>query len=266
MGVSEENEAIAEAKKKAGNDAFAKKDLDEAVRLYSEAIELDPSSYIYRSNRSACYALQGKHEMAREEAEACIKINPDFTKGYYRLATAQTEMGEIDAALETVKAGLGRDPKNGDLLRQKRSLMTKKTAASSKAQRGGGGGGGPGGGRIDPQVIQEFQELSVQLGLTKRELAEVEAQLQATLREKKRGVLTRGELDRVEDGTPMYQSVGKMFLSQTKEEVTALLDAQQEDKSKSETQLQSKQSYLEKRLASEQGNLNEIIKNIQAQG
>jgi len=49
----------------------------------------------------------------------------------------------------------------------------------------------------------------VQLGLTKRELAEVEAQLQMTLREKRRGELTRKELDRVTDGTPMYQSVGK---------------------------------------------------------
>lgn len=49
----------------------------------------------------------------------------------------------------------------------------------------------------------------MQLGLTKREIAEVEAQLQATQREKKRGVLTRGELDRVGDGTPMYQSVGE---------------------------------------------------------
>ncbi|CAN0444402.1 unnamed protein product, partial [Hapterophycus canaliculatus] len=75
-----------------------------------QAIELDPSSYIYRSNRSACYALQGNHEKAKEEAEACIRINPDFIKGYYRLATAQTDMGEIDAALETVKTGLGRDP------------------------------------------------------------------------------------------------------------------------------------------------------------
>eukprot|EP00752_Nemacystus_decipiens_P005859 g5293.t1 len=263
MAVSDETKAIAEAKKKAGNDAFAKKDLDEALRLYSEAIELDPSSYIYRSNRSACYALQGKHEKAKEEAEACIRINPDFIKGYYRLATALTDMGEIDAALDTVKAGLTRDPKNGDLLRQRRTLMTKKSAASSSG--GGGGRSGPGTGRLDPQVIQEFQELSVQLGLTKRELAEVEAQLQATQREKKRGVLTRGELDRVGDETPMYQAVGKMFLSQTKEEITALLDGKQADKSKSEAQLQAKQSYLQSRLASEQGNLDEIIKNIQAQ-
>ncbi len=49
-----------------------------------QAIELDPSSYIYRSNRSACYALQGNHEKAKEEAEACVRINPDFIKGYYR--------------------------------------------------------------------------------------------------------------------------------------------------------------------------------------
>eukprot|EP00903_Cladosiphon_okamuranus_P019424 g17859.t1 len=264
MAVSDETRAIAEAKKKAGNDAFAKKDLDEALRLYSEAIELDPSSYIYRSNRSACYSLQGNHEKAKEEAEACIRINPDFTKGYYRLATAQADMGEVNAALDTVKAGLSRDPKNGDLLRQKRTLMTKKSAAASSSGRGSGRGA-PGTGRLDPQIIQEFQELSVQLGLTKRELAEVEAQLQATQREMKRGKLTRAELERVGDGTPMYQAVGKMFLSQTKEEITALLDGKQEDKIKSEAQLQAKQSYLQSRLASEQGNLDEIIKNIQAQ-
>lgn len=49
-----------------------------------QAIDLDPTSYIYRSNRSACYALKGDHGKAKEEAEACIRINPDFIKGYYR--------------------------------------------------------------------------------------------------------------------------------------------------------------------------------------
>lgn len=56
---------------------------------------------------------------------------------------------------------------------------------------------------------KQFQELSVQVGLTKRELAEVEANLQGTIREQKRGELTRGELEKVEDGVAMYQSVGK---------------------------------------------------------
>ena len=49
----------------------------------------------------------------------------------------------------------------------------------------------------------------MQLGLTKRELAEVEAKLQSAIREKKRGELTRGEVEKVEDGVAMYQSIGK---------------------------------------------------------
>lgn len=54
----------------------------------------------------------------------------------------------------------------------------------------------------------QFQDLSEAVGGTKRELAEVEAQLQACVREQKRGVLTKGELDRVDDDAQMYQSVG----------------------------------------------------------
>lgn len=55
---------------------------------------------------------------------------------------------------------------------------------------------------------EQFQELSEQMGKTKRELAEVEAQLQSCVREQKRGTLTRDELERVDDGTTMYQTIG----------------------------------------------------------
>ena len=49
----------------------------------------------------------------------------------------------------------------------------------------------------------------MQVGATKRELAEVEAKLQTVAREIKRGQLTGGELEGVEDATNMYQSVGE---------------------------------------------------------
>ena len=68
---------------------------------------------------------------------------------------------------------------------------------------------GGGGVRGKTPQKKQFQELSVQLGLTKRELAEVETNLQSTIREQKRGELTRGELELVGDGVAMYQSVGK---------------------------------------------------------
>lgn len=56
----------------------------------------------------------------------------------------------------------------------------------------------------------QFQELSEAVGGTRRELAEVEAQLQTCIRERTRGALTQGELSGVADGAQMYQSVGKM--------------------------------------------------------
>lgn len=42
-------------------------------------------------------------------------------------------------------------------------------------------------------------------------MAEVEALLQTAAREKKRGELTRGELDGVGEASNMYQSVGECF-------------------------------------------------------
>ncbi|CAN0208248.1 unnamed protein product, partial [Discosporangium mesarthrocarpum] len=126
---------------RAGNDAFAKKDYEEATRLYSEAIDLDPENHVYHSNLSACHALKGDHRKAALEARECIRLDPAFVKGYYRLATAQTELGELDEALATVGKGLAKDPSNGDLLRQQRMLRAKRSSSSpslsnSAAQRG----------------------------------------------------------------------------------------------------------------------------------
>ncbi len=56
-----------------------------AIRLYSEAIELDTTNHVLFSNRSACYvALEGKSAEAISDAERCIALCPSFVKGYYR--------------------------------------------------------------------------------------------------------------------------------------------------------------------------------------
>ena len=45
-----------------GNEAYAKKDYDTAVKYFSEAIALNPSNHLLYSNRSACYAALRKLE------------------------------------------------------------------------------------------------------------------------------------------------------------------------------------------------------------
>jgi tetratricopeptide (TPR) repeat protein len=76
--------AAAEDKKGQGNAAFAAKDYPRAIKLYSEAIELNPATHVYFSNRSACYAAQGDHENAEKDAAKCVELDPTFIKGYYR--------------------------------------------------------------------------------------------------------------------------------------------------------------------------------------
>ena len=57
--VSEAQRAAAEAKKAEGNAAFKAKRYKQAIGLYSEAAELDPTCAVYFCNRSTCYANLG---------------------------------------------------------------------------------------------------------------------------------------------------------------------------------------------------------------
>lgn len=48
---TDSDKKVAEEKKTAGNQKMAEKKYDEAIDLYSESIELDPSNAVYYSNR-----------------------------------------------------------------------------------------------------------------------------------------------------------------------------------------------------------------------
>jgi len=54
--------------------------MEEAIRLYSEAIRLDPDNHILYSNRSAAYARVQEYEKALEDAEKTVTLNPDWAK------------------------------------------------------------------------------------------------------------------------------------------------------------------------------------------
>jgi len=105
----------AEAKKAEGNKAFAKKKYQMAIGVYSEAISLNASNHVYYSNRSACYAEAGKFGEAKADGEMCIKVNPGFVKGYLRKANAEFLMGDLDAAVATIREGLKKDAKFSEL-------------------------------------------------------------------------------------------------------------------------------------------------------
>ena len=61
--------AQANALKVQGNKAFAAKEYDKAIDLFSQAIAIDPKNHVLWSNRSAAKAGKKQYEGALEDAE-----------------------------------------------------------------------------------------------------------------------------------------------------------------------------------------------------
>lgn len=105
--------SAAEEYKKEGNAAFAAKNLDKAVELFSKAIEAsnEPNHVLY-SNRSASYALLKKFKEALNDAEVCVGIKPDWAKGYNRMGAAHFGLCNLEEAEKNYKKALELDGNN----------------------------------------------------------------------------------------------------------------------------------------------------------
>lgn len=86
---------------------FSAKDYDNAIKYYTEALELNPSNAIYYSNRSLAYLRTECYGYALADATKALEIDKNYIKGYYRRATSNMALGKFKAALkdyETVRA------------------------------------------------------------------------------------------------------------------------------------------------------------------
>ncbi len=152
-------------------------------------------------------------------------------------------------AVEAAKAGLKVEPNNPDLNRQLRIINTKQAARGLSATRGKGkrADGAAKGSHMDEGTLQEIQELGQSVQHTQRDLLEARAQLQACMREMKKFDLTRKELDRLSDNTPLYRSVGKVFIFNDRGEINKSLEAGEKEKNNEASQAELKIKYLEGR-------------------
>jgi tetratricopeptide (TPR) repeat protein len=61
-------------------------------------------------------------EQAAEDGRQCIIANRSFVKGYFRAGLAYQNLGNLEAALDVVKRGLGVESGNADLKRMSREI------------------------------------------------------------------------------------------------------------------------------------------------
>jgi stress-induced-phosphoprotein 1 len=96
-----------------GNAAFAAKDFNKAIELFTRAIEASPSpNHVLFSNRSASFASLKQFDKALEDAKKTVEINPAWAKGYSRVAAAEFGLGQLDDAENSYKKTLELDPQN----------------------------------------------------------------------------------------------------------------------------------------------------------
>lgn len=251
---------MAEEKKKEGNAAFGQKDFATAIARYGEAIELDPLNHVYFSNRSLCHFESKDYRAAAADAEQCIRLEPGFIKGFHRLANAQCELGQLDEAVATIRRGMQKESSNSELLRLLRKIKAKKSSAAQAARREAAGKPPRG---VDESGRQEVAQLGEQYHTTARELQEVKAKLNGATREQKATELTLRQVESMAEETPLYRAVGKMFLLSNKTEVTSCLEEKAEEDRKKQHDLTARQTYLQRRLQSQEANLKDLVANLE---
>lgn len=168
---------------------------------------------------SAAYGAMGDWEHAEVDAQACVTRNPQFAKGYHRLANAQKQLGRHADAIATLRAAqtnaadANRNPGIKKLLRD---LNAEAEAEGDGAKRSSAAPAPSGTRTVPAHIAKELQELQPQFLSIQREVEQLDAKLAGLARQKKRVALVENELTELPEATPTFQSVGKMFLRTTK--------------------------------------------------
>ncbi|VDM92662.1 unnamed protein product [Litomosoides sigmodontis] len=83
----------------AGNRAFHDGNVEKALLLYNEAIQLHPTNFILYSNRSAILLRLKCFRESLADAKQTLVLNPKCAKGYYRKGDALRGIGKFDEAI-----------------------------------------------------------------------------------------------------------------------------------------------------------------------
>ena len=86
----------------------------DAIRYYSEALELIPTNAIILSNRAQAYIKVESYGLAMTDATAALKSDPKYAKAYYRRGSAQFALGHLKDARKDFRKVCQLNPKSKD--------------------------------------------------------------------------------------------------------------------------------------------------------
>ena len=107
---------------------FKAQNFEKAIEHYTSAIGETPDDHTIYGNRSASYFKLQQYEKAQADAEKCIELKPDWSKGYQRKGNALHAQGNRAEALIVYKKGVEVDPSN-ELLKKEMFNLDKEIRA-----------------------------------------------------------------------------------------------------------------------------------------
>lgn len=125
---------MADEAKAKGNAAFSAGNYTEAIRHFTDAINLAPTNHVLYSNRSAAYASLNQYSEALTDAQKTVDLKPDWSKGYSRLGAAHHGLHQYDDAVSAYKRGLEVDPNNETLKSGLSDAQSAQAAASASSR------------------------------------------------------------------------------------------------------------------------------------
>merc|ERR1719436_606873 len=99
-------DSLADQKKEEGNQHYLAKNYREALQRYNEAISLCPGCPAFYGNRAACHMMLGQFVQALEDARTSVQFDPNFVKGYVRVAKCCVALGELHAARQAINTAM----------------------------------------------------------------------------------------------------------------------------------------------------------------
>jgi len=127
VGKQNKKKQAQEAKTK-GNEFFGKGQFKQALEHYTKAIKLDPTDPAFYSNRALTYSNLDLNDKAIQDANQCIKLKPDWSKGYYRKGVALFNLKQYEEAKKEYETGLSYEPDNQEIQKSLQQVIGKLNA------------------------------------------------------------------------------------------------------------------------------------------
>jgi L1 cell adhesion molecule like protein len=106
-----------------GNEAFGRQDWLAAIEHFTNAIEADPSDHVFYSNRSAANLALKRTRDAVADAEQCVRLAPQWSKGFSRLGAALWADRQLPEAVKAYDRGLVLDKENAAMKQSREEVL-----------------------------------------------------------------------------------------------------------------------------------------------